>query len=490
MQCARPPSDSFSQAMRQMPDGREHARIADKYQLDYYRQSRPTRSWKWPATGLAIVLALALAGALYGFLGDRAFQAAPVAAVHASFGGDCFKCHDQTWQPAVRLATADGDSRSVSNQSCLACHKDTAGHQSATHAADPACAACHAEHRPDVGLLSVSDSSCTACHADLEAHPGPTGAFAGAITGFGDDDAHPEFALFRQADAPPPATHGVWRTAVRPEGSTAWHDAGGVKLNHALHLPPEGVLNSKREVEVLKCADCHVETAGGEYMAPINYEQHCARCHPLQLAEPFDQLRTIPHEKPDVVRGVIRAWLAGKLAGESPSPTDPPEDADPPPPPSLLPEPDLIERGRADYVDAVLRDADHAIFGLEAKGFCRKCHHVEADGQDWEVLTFDPAVVSPRAASPRREMIPSRWFQHAEFSHRKHRSSTTDCADCHDVSRSKATVDVLLPSIAQCRTCHGASATNAAGRTGDHCTQCHSYHDPTHATQTNRPAAP
>jgi hypothetical protein len=146
-----------------------------------------------------------------------------------------------------------------------------------------------------------------------------------------------------------------------------------------------------------------------------------------------------------------------------------------------LPKPDLIERGRADYVDAVVRDADHAIFGLEAQGFCRKCHHIEADGQDWEVLTFDPAVVSDGAAAPRREMIPSRWFQHAEFSHRKHLSSTKGCAECHDVSQSKATADVLLPSIAQCRTCHGASATNAAGRTGDSCTQCHSYHDPIHS---------
>ena len=53
--------------------------IAEKYSLDYYRRSLPTRSWKSPWNYAALLLALLVIGGMYLIARDTAFQAAPVA---------------------------------------------------------------------------------------------------------------------------------------------------------------------------------------------------------------------------------------------------------------------------------------------------------------------------------------------------------------------------------------------------------------------------
>ena len=71
----------------------------------------------------------------------------------------------------------------------------------------------------------------------------------------------------------------------------------------------------------------------------------------------------------------------------------------------------------------------------------------------------------------RPEGIP--WFAHAEFSHRTHRM--LECSSCHQQAKgSTKTSDVLIPKMASCLPCHGASGTAL-----DNCTQCHLYHDKT-----------
>jgi hypothetical protein len=467
-----------------MPDGRENARIADKYQLDYYRQSRPARSWKWPAALGAIVLALAAAGLLYGLLGDRAFQAAPVAAVHASFGDNCQACHDRNWQPAVRLATADSGARSVSNDSCLDCHTTIGGHQGEQHDL-PSCAACHLEHRPEHDLLAIADASCTSCHADLAEHgelppsSSSSATFANSVTGFGAAGAHPDFALFRPAEAA--AGHGVRQTAAWRGDEKTWRDAGGVKLNHKLHLE-KPIPDAEGKLQQLACNDCHVQAADGDYMAPINYEAHCQYCHPMRLAAPLDTA-DIPHLPPDDVRKELRARLVRASTLPEAAAEGAPDDSGRK---SLLPSPELTRRDQAAFIDAELEKADLAVFGPAAQGFCRKCHHVDADGADWKVHRYDPKIGDAQAdaaAMPADEsLVPTRWFQHAHFSHKKHETSIKKCQDCHaQADGSTATADVLLPSIAVCRICHGPEATNVAARTGDRCTLCHNYHDESHA---------
>jgi hypothetical protein len=444
-----------------MPPGRETGRIGDRYALDYYRHPREGRSWKWPATALAMALALIGSGALYGFWGKKAFQAAPLAGVHAAFGGDCRKCHDAAWQPAVRLVTGQDAARSVANASCLACHVDTADHHPYEGGSASACAACHSEHRPEHDLRDIADSFCLSCHRDLGEQGVATGEFASKITGFaGGNDPHPEFAILRQPS----------------------RDPGGLIFNHAAHLAPDGVLGPPdRRPTKLTCGDCHVPTRDGALMAPVNYESHCSRCHPLNLSGAIERLNPIPHELPELIRGYLREKLAneqpsesavedGEMALEAPGANERQ---------SLLPGPKLVSPSRVEFVDAELAEADHTIFGLEAKGFCRKCHYLEADNRLWRVLATNPATASTGIdADLAATMVPDWWFAHARFDHEKHQAAAV-CAKCHQADQSAATSDVLLPSIATCRECHGAAATNIASGVGASCTQCHEYHTST-----------
>src|SRR5262249_22094519 len=86
--------------------------------------------------------------------------------------------------------------------------------------------------------------------------------------------------------------------------------------------------DGQREKRTLQCAECHKLDNAGQYMLPINYENHCASCHPLsvQLVGDFkgpDERRTeevkkavekfnrtpVPHRNPEIVRGVLRERL-------------------------------------------------------------------------------------------------------------------------------------------------------------------------------------
>jgi len=475
-----------------MPEGRETGRIGDKYELEYYRQRRPARSWKWLLTAVASLLAVIVAATLYGVWGENAFQSAPLSSAHASFGNDCRSCHDRPWQPAVRLATGDDDVRSVTNKSCQICHTDVSGHQDAVHGESPSCAACHAEHRPERDLLSVADAFCVSCHGDLTSQPGNTGTFHNKIESFaGSGNSHPEFAVLAKPDDLPDARHGVWNVATRDKQSPdgPWLDAGGLKFNHAVHLAAQGLLGPDRKPTTLSCESCHVREADGALMAAVNYEQHCAVCHPLRLTGKFARLGDIAHESPTVIRGMLRERLAQEMSSLTETPdnesgVDAPSEAERD---SLLPRPGLISRSQAAFVDAELAEADHAIFGLEAKGFCRKCHHVTSDGALWEIQLRDPALSVPRnEGRPARELVPSRWLKQANFNHDKHRAAV-ECSLCHQAARSTRTGDILLPTIDVCRKCHGAASDTQTAAAGSRCSQCHDYHHDASGQGANRP---
>ncbi|MDZ4780199.1 MAG: cytochrome c3 family protein, partial [Planctomycetia bacterium] len=119
-----------------------------------------------------------------------------------------------------------------------------------------------------------------------------------------------------------------------------------------------------------------------------------------------------------------------------------------------------IRPGELDWVNQRLVSAEHVVFGKEAKGGCRFCHTLEERDSGLSV--------TPTA-------IPDRWQTHARFNHASHR--LLDCGACHDrATGSTATAEILLPGIAICRECHGASASKS-GQAGDRCVECHDYHD-------------
>src|SRR5262249_21134962 len=95
--------------------------ISEKYSLDYYRHSLPTRAWKSRWNYVALALALLAFGGMYLFGRNKTFQAAPVASVHSSFGANCGACHDQSWGTGKRMVAASNEQHSVSNEACQKC---------------------------------------------------------------------------------------------------------------------------------------------------------------------------------------------------------------------------------------------------------------------------------------------------------------------------------------------------------------------------------
>lgn len=449
--------------------------IADKYSLDYYRRPLSTRSWKSPWNWTFLMIALASVAGMYIARGNESFQAAPVSSEHSTFGANCSACHDRSWQTAQRLVTLSDAHHSVSDAACQSCH------QAAEHVpgllAERDCVSCHQEHRPEQSLTQLADNNCTRCHGNLQDHLA-TASFVSRITQFAaGDGAHPEFALLRGSRSGMGERHKASNVAeFKPETAGAsggkWIDRGGLKFNHRAHLNSAGVMGPDGQRITLQCAGCHLPEGDGAYIADVNYEQHCAKCHPLRLGGDLAGVGEIPHASVEQVRGVIRERLAEQLqpaggaeaAGES---------ARLP----LLSTPAQLTADQKRDLETRLAAADHAVFGLEAKGMCRQCHHVEARDGAWLVKMVNPefgeALKTEIASDP--PMVPRRWLLHGGFHHKAHRAIA--CEKCHDALDSSETTDILLPSIAVCRDCHGTDVSTAATTVRDDCVLCHTYHD-------------
>jgi transcription elongation factor Elf1 len=90
---------------------------------------------------------------------------------------------------------------------------------------------------------------------------------------------------------------------------------------------------------------------------------------------------------------------------------------------------------------------------------CKQCH----------VLEVNEGNSLPRVAPAH---VTERWLPHARFDHDAHRGFS--CAGCHPKAlTSTESKDVLVPGIANCKTCHVPGAEHAESR----CFECHTYHD-------------
>jgi hypothetical protein len=217
-------------------------------------------------------------------------------------------------------------------------------------------------------------------------------------------------------------------------------------------------------------------------MQPIAYEAQCRKCHPLKLAEPFNGLGDLPHGSVENVRGVIRDRLAKQIEQTSQKPSDVVQDG------GLLhlPQPASLTTAQEHDLAAQIQTADHAIFGVEAKGGCVHCHYIDAVQGEWHVHMTNPTLAIDKSAPPEMnvtEMIPSRWLRQATFDHKSHRA--IECTECHKAVESSKTTDILLPSIAVCQTCHGNDAQTSGPHVSGNCILCHTYHNDIGAKQVN-----
>jgi len=424
-------------------------KLAQRINLNYFKTLRGIPRWRRILSAVFTVAGLAWLGwhALAG--SPKPYNAGPVAHTHALFGQKCAACH-------VAQAVFQ---RTATDQACLACHDGPIHHAEQTFA--PACSNCHVEHKGVLRLASTSDEACTQCHANLAGNDKNTPPrFVSEIRGF--DRTHPEFAVLRAGRI----------------------DPGTVKFNHQVHLDPKKPIRGPHGLVQLQCRDCHrargidepwpfasaeanvtpVSVQDRAYMQPINYEQHCAACHPLQFDRRFSE--AAPHKEPKVVYDFVAQKLTTYIAAH---PSEIP----------LVDEPDKVlptrppqrpARNAQEWVEQRLADAQLLLW----RKACKECHTPRYPSG------FDALPEIPKAA------ITARWLTHANFDHEAHQMVT--CTSCHSKTlASKETSDVLIPGVQSCRDCHHSGANAAEAR----CFECHTYHDwskekPVNGTFTSR----
>jgi hypothetical protein len=331
---------------------------------------------------------------------------------------------------------------------------------------DPSCVTCHQEHRGHEMLArNVASRHCTDCHRDLNSHVKTDArtAFHPVITSFHVD--HPDFKRSRAGQK----------------------DEAKVKFNHKAHLDLDiDALRSRADLKnfgsMLECAQCHQMDAERRYMLPINYEQHCAACHQLNVALVGDFAKVLkgqaaefaktplPHKEPAVVRAVLRDRLV-EFAQKHKIVSSKSEPISLPRPLPWKPSLDVTKEQWSWTID-VVKQAEDLLFmnrqwqKAEPMTWCSHCHIEQKPNNRHGGL---PVY--------HKTAIPSRWHEHSVFSHGAHRMMS--CTECHDrnargvkVANSESAGDVLLPTIESCRTCH-----QPTGGARSSCVECHRYHD-------------
>ena len=470
--------------------------LSSRVSINVHRQPNRQRRWAWGLALLAGVGSLTWLATQYLQRQHRLYQAGDVATTHRMFENECWRCHT-AWAPLDRLLSFRNAFSSTMDEQCETCHK-VADHQPQRRLAHGgiSCAACHQEHRGAETLARPSSQFCVSCHADLQSHGGKT-AYANNITRFDAPRGHPDFLLTQLLKKETPLTAGADLREELPvenfqrpgvDQDSHWQDRGRIRFNHARHLharygenknqPVEGLFNEKRELVDLsdKCETCHQPDAEHRFFKPIQFEAHCAKCHPLLFDPANFPGQTVPHELPKIVRGFLtetytlralskaRSPMADKAEQPVPSALQPQHaairdepdgDADQPrrPFPGHRDQQKLTQEQAQSVLSAVAQAETFALnrrqnlLGREAAGGCRYCHEVN------EVEPQPPSSLSDWKIVPTR--IPARWLPHGEFHHEPHR--LLNCGVCHvGVDVSEKTGDVLIPSQAVCLACHSS----------------------------------
>src|SRR5262249_2422924 len=91
----------------------------------------------------------------------------------------------------------------------------------------------------------------------------------------------------------------------------------------------------------------------------------------------------------------------------------------------------------------LIAENDRRLF--DGAAACRHCHTEQTD----------PNKRPDGLPDFGKPFIPTRWFDHAIFNHERHRM--LQCGECHPgATTSKTEKDVLMPAVANCRSCHHA----------------------------------
>ncbi|MDE2300987.1 MAG: cytochrome c3 family protein [Sphingomonadales bacterium] len=384
-------------------------------------------------------------------IGDKAWNPGALSLAHHMLSNRCEACHVKPFQP-------------VSSETCVACHRDVHDHAPAGRLAEArapaglgarvlqgvghafghegpgACIDCHVEHQGMKAMEAPRQQFCADCHAGLKDRLADTKL--GDAADFG--TLHPEFRASVVTNA---------ETRQRSLVSLADHphEDSGLTFSHRAHLDRMGGvarmaidLGEARGLgHALDCADCHQRSPDGVGFRPIDMERDCEACHSLVFARVGGTFLKLRHG--DV------AQMEAQLSNMA-TPVTPLDDT----------------RGRpgdfgASYANGGLYHARFTPGGAVARamapdGICGECHKPEMRGGK---LAVRPVTQTAR-------YLPDGWFDHE--AHRQ-----TRCAECHAAANSASASDVLLPRLAECRSCHLGEAASKP-KIPSTCVMCHSYH--------------
>ncbi|MBA3055548.1 MAG: cytochrome C [Sphingomonadales bacterium] len=428
-----------------------------------------TIAWILAGLILALFLALPVASNLLRsddpktsrVIGDGSWTPGPLSLAHHQLEAKCEACHVKPFE-------------SVRDETCASCHKSVHDHAPAARLgaarAEPglggkflqgvahafgktgpgACVDCHREHEGMTRMALPEQQFCADCHGTLKDRL--TDSKLGDAADFG--KLHPEFTPVIMTD---PATRA---SAPISLGANP-REHSGLAFPHKLHLDPRGGVAKMAATLAgdkgygtggMVCADCHRPTEDGVRFKPITMERDCESCHSLVYDKVGTTFRTLRHG--DVDQMVADLTVAGNttrplVTGRS--------------------RPGEFAADRPYFARFTRPVGGGLVSGALGKdGVCGECHTPA-------LRNGKPAVVPVT--------LPARYMANGWFDHTAHKQ--TKCETCHAAPTSVTSTDVLLPKLADCRTCHvgedassllGPLASPSRGKVPSGCAMCHAYH--------------
>lgn len=442
-------------------DSRDPAEEADEKQRFSLGATLPGKralSWMLGILILAVFLAFPILSQQHhqadpraAVHGDKAWTVGPLSLAHHALEQKCEACHVKPFEP-------------VRDAACLSCHKDIHDHAPPARLAlargggplgqrllwgiahafgkeGPGnCVDCHREHEGPTRMAAPRQQFCADCHGTLKEQLADTRL--GNAGDFG--RLHPQFVAGVVTD---PFARKVTRISLDANP----RENSGLAFPHKLHLDPMGGV-ARMAASIgqargygragLQCANCHRPTEDGVRFQPIRMERDCEGCHSLAYDKVGGTVRRLHHGDVDQM-----------IADLSASGYHPPVAADRRRPGEFASGGNYhINFAPLRYTSATVQQA------LSRGGVCGECH-------------------TPTMRGGRLGVVPvtlvSRYMANGWFSHKAH--AQEKCVSCHAAGASASSSDVLLPKIAQCRTCHlGEDSHEAKVPSG--CAMCHGYH--------------
>ena len=415
----------------------------------WLEQRRPA----WIAVALVAVFGLIVpwvvpANYLPDFVNDSIWSSGPLHPAHAIvLGDDCGGCHTSSFTR-------------VEDEVCTTCHLQASLHtlpelHQTVGFDEVRCASCHQEHHEPVYLTVTDSALCTDCHAK----PDWPNQVVQPVHGFSPGN-HPQFRL--DLVTPTLIDQGsgqAYDWALKSVPLATAVERSNLQFSHEVHLDV-GKVQDLGTGRPLSCASCHTAQADDEHFASINMERHCIGCHDLKF-DSAAPLRNLPHGDPEEViltmeGHFLRAYMKNEQASEVPRRRIPDQDAD------------LRRCTDTAQACALERAAIEANVQFTKRG-CVLCHEVVDYGDVDLMVRYHVVPIQ----------LTDNFFLNARFNHHVHLiqdgiSGDAGCVTCHAAPTSATSVDVLIPGIDQCFTCHDEQGPDR--QIALECASCHAFH--------------